>query len=265
MNVSFSRLRPLFLGGMLLATVAATQATTIDTFSIGGAAEVSLTSIDFLPGIPGPEVNGTGKFAVTAGAGLFSPLQPDFGTFPPDIDTGTIVDRTVPDQQAGVPINVMNWITFDDPTFTYALDLMFIQPGQYSSAQCGPPSASGQTCTPAAPPPFVSPYNLSNFTDAQGRLSSNANFSVNGVVRNTSTGAIVGNFNGVLGAEFLGQSYQQVLEQIQANGGTGSVTASYSGTFEITAIPEPGSISLVTSGAALAALGVIGRRRLARK
>jgi len=250
---------------MLLATVAATQATTIDTFSIGGTAEVGLTSIDFTPSIPGPAVNGTGKFAVTAGSGLFSPLEPDFGAIPP-IDTGTIVDRTVPAQQAGVPnLNVMNWITFDDPTFTYALDLQFIQPGQYSSAQCGPPSASGQTCTPAAPPPFVSPYNLSNFIDAQGRLSSNANFSVNGDVRNTSTGAIVGQFNGVLGAEFLGQSYQDVLAQIQANNGTGSVIASYSGTFEITAIPEPGSISLVTSGAALAALGVIGRRRLARK
>src|SRR5688500_8558539 len=113
MIVPFSSFRPFILGGILLASVAAMQATPVNYFSIGGAAEVTLTTIVFLPGIPGPAVNGTGKFQVTDAAGLFSAIAPDFSVFPPDIVTGTIVDRTVPAQQAGVPINVMNWITFD--------------------------------------------------------------------------------------------------------------------------------------------------------
>lgn len=250
----------LYLAAFLVVTAGIAQATPIfGTIGIGGSAEVTQTTIDFAPFIAGATLDGNGQLiSVGPGSGVFSPLA--FG------DQGTIVDRSVtagvvPAQPAGVPIFVMNWMTFANPTFRYALDLTFIDIGTYSSAACGAAPANGQTCTPSAPAPFQSPYGLSNFIDSTAGLSSNANFTVRGVMRNLDTGLIDYYFNGVFGAEFLGQPYQQVLQTVSTGG---SVVASYSGTINATAVgvPEPSTGVLGAIGAGFLALGVFRRRRI---
>ncbi len=244
---------------LLVGALGTAQALPIyGTISVGGSAEVTQTTIDYDPFIPGTALNGTGDLgALAAGTGVFSPLG--------FLDPGKIVDRSVtagvvPAQPAGVPIFVMDWLTFTNPAFRYALDLTFIDIGTYSAADCGPPAAVGQTCTPAAPAPFQSPYNLSNFNDSTAGLSSNANFSVRGVMRNLDTGLIDYNFNGVFGAEFLGQSYQDVLSAVSAPGG--SVLASYSGTINATsAVPEPSTGILAGIGTGLLGLSFFRRKK----
>ncbi|QOY87458.1 PEP-CTERM sorting domain-containing protein [Paludibaculum fermentans] len=245
------------LAAFLVVTAGMAQAIPIyGTISLGGTAEVTQTTIDFAPFVPGAAVDGTGQVVATGpGAGAFSPLV--FG------DQGAIVDRTVaggivPPQPAGVPIFVLNWLTFTNGAFRYALDLTFIDIGAYGSADCTTAPANGQTCTPSAPAPFQSPYSLSNFFDSTSGLSSNANFSVRGFMRNLDTGLNDYAFNGVFGAEFLGQPYQSVLATVTAGG---SVVASYSATINATAIPEPSTGLLTLLGAGFVAFGVMRRRR----
>lgn len=242
---------------ILLALGTASATPIVGTLQVGGSAEVTQTTIDFSPFIVGVTLDGTGELVtVGPGSGVFSPLL--FG------DLGTIVDRSadagvVPAQPAGVSIDVMNWMTFTSPSFRYALDLKFIDVGTYSSADCGAVAASGQTCTPSAPFPYTSPYNLSNFVDSSAGLSSNTTFSVRGVLRNLDTGLIDYNFNGVFGAEFLGQPYQEVLAIVNSGG---SVSASYSGTINATsAVPEPSVGFLTGMGLVCVALGLFSKRR----
>lgn len=254
-----SMLPALSLVALSMVTAGLSQATPIlGTIGVGGSAEVTLTTIDFDPFIPGPDVDGSGKLiSLGPGTGVFSPLA--FG------NQGAIVDRSVtagivPAQPAGVPIFVLNWMTFANPAFRYALDLTFIDVGTYSSADCAAAPANGQTCTPSAPAPFQSPYGLTNFIDSTAGLSSNANFTVRGVMRNLDTGLIDYYFNGVFGAEFLGQPYQSVLQTVSQGG---SVVASYSGTINATAVgvPEPSTGVLGAIGVGFLALGVCRRRR----
>jgi hypothetical protein len=237
----------------LLPTFA--TATTIGTMFLGGTAEVTLSTIDWAPFVPGPAYDGSGTIvSIGPGTGIFSGV----GTG----DIGTIVDRdavggSVPNQPAGEDIFVPNWLTM--PSLgNLVLELTYIVPGVYSSAGCAPPSNNGDTCTPAAPPPFTSPYNLTNFDDGDG-LSSNATFAVRGNVRDTSTGMIVGLFDGVFGAEFQDQSLEQVLAQVTAPGG--SILASYSATITATQIPEPSTAALAAVGVALIAARFVRRRR----
>lgn len=242
---------------LIVASVIVQAAPILGTIKVGGEVEVTQTTIDFSPYLLGAPLDGTGRLVTLgAGLGIFAPLV--FG------DQGTIVDRAVtagivPAQPAGVPINVQNWLVFDSPAFHYALDLKYLSVGAYTSAECFLPAASGQSCTPPAPSPLQSPYNLTNFTDAFAGLSSNANFSVSGVMRNLDTNEEDYLFNGVFGAEFLGTPYQALEAAVAVP--DGSVLASYSATLNATAIPEPSTVVLSSLGAlGLMAFGWIRRR-----
>jgi hypothetical protein len=135
-------------------------------------------------------------------------------------------------------------------------DLTYILPGLYTSTECFAAAADQQTCTPSAPTPFTSPYNLSNFNDGSG-LSSNATFTVRGYLRDTVSGENVGVFDGVFGAEFQNQSYQEVLATVL---GGGSVISSYSATLTVNEIPEPSTVALSVLGIALLGTRLIRRR-----
>jgi len=97
-----------------------------------------------------------------------------------------------------------------------------------------------------------SPYNLTNFLDAQGGISSSAAFSVRGTV--LSPQGDVTSFNGRFTATF-DRPYQALLQDV-FNGG--SVTTPFSARFNVTAVPEPSTLVLVLAGAGLLAFG---RRR----
>lgn len=243
---------------LLIGVVTIVQAAPIaGVLTLGGQAETTQTTIDYTPFIPGAALNGTGNLVVTAnGTGFFSPLL--FADIPVIVDR-SVVAGVVPAQPAGSPILVPDWLTFPTkPLFRYALDLTYISPGTFSSVACFDPPAVGQVCTPPAPVPFTSPYNLTNFFDGT-RLSANANFSLRGLVRNIDTNLVEYTFDGIFGAEFQGISYQTILATVSVP--DGAVLSGFSGTINVTAIPEPSTTVLIGMGSSMLALGLLRRRR----
>jgi len=223
-------------------------------FHFAGTAVVSQFALDFIP----PAAGGVGTITTVAGAntGDFTTLNGADA-----FSKGQIKDRPAT-QEVGTPgLNIANYLMLDAlPNFQFTLQQ--IRVGSYSSAQCFAPAANQQTCTlPNNPidPTLRSPYNLSNFIDSTGVLSSSATFSVEGDVFNTLTNE-TGKFSGVFEAVFKGRSYQEVVGQVVAGG---SVNAPFSATFTVspTAIPEPSTTFQLVSGALLLGFSGFLKRR----
>lgn len=201
---------------------------------ISGAVNVTGTTIDFLPPTGPP----SGSFTVTLGStGTFLPLTNT---------TGAILDVT----GAAGPTNVPNFLTFAAAP-GLRLNLTFISPGVFSSAQCAAPPAPGQTCTPVG-----SIYNLSN-TSA---TSSTASVFVQGTFV-SPTGETTP-YQGVFTTQFSNMNYQQVLATITAGG---TINASYSANFSPTgaptAAPVPEPMTMLLLGTGLAGVAAKVRRR----
>jgi hypothetical protein len=224
----------LLAGGLF--TVRPADAALIDgILNITGSVAVTADALDFLPA-----AGGTGLFSVDlfTQTGDFVPLA---GT------TGDISDLDAATEPVGVPINLMNFLTFNaDPNLTFTLQL--IRFGVFGAADCGAPAAAGQTCTPPG-----SQFNLSNLTST----SSTATFAVAGIVSDGS-GDPISTFDGTFSTQFTNQNYQQVLETI---GSGGTVQATYSANFIVTAIPEPGTVSMLVLGGLMMAVPMFRRRR----
>jgi hypothetical protein len=253
MNFSFGssfRSRPLLLTVALCATSLVVSATPVTgQFNIGGTARVTFTSLDFIPPVGG----GTGIITTFPGAntGTFSVLNAGF-------TPGTLTDRDA-SQVIGAPLNVANWLVLSalpDLNFT----LHEIIPGQFSSAACASAPANQQSCTLPPLGGSLSPYNLTNFVDAQAGLSSTASFSVRGTVTDPTGPA--SNFVAVFTATFLGRPYQSLINDLTpGSGGPGFVDAPFAATFTVAPVPEPGSMMLGFSGLALVGGSMLFRRR----
>jgi hypothetical protein len=221
----------LLLTAMATVSHAAVMSGTID---IAGLDNVRVTSnaIDFL-GAQEVVVTSSNVAGVSAG------------------DTGTIHDLSnSPGQQpVDTPFVLPNFLTIGGLNFT----LTFIPGGTAGSALCGAPEAAGQQCTPPG-----SPFNLFNTSSN----TSTASFNVLGTVSD-GTGNPA-NFVGVFSTQFTplktptGGSYQDILQQLATQG---FVDASYSASFSFTAVPEPGTTSLLLGGLACVAANFWRRRR----
>lgn len=138
---------------------------------------------------------------------------------------------------AGFPAQVL--VTFDAAPGLGSLLINFIYHGVNSPVDCGSPPAVGQVC--ALP---GSPFDFQNTPGGGSR----AGFVFAG---NTPENGWQGNFTSQFDVP-----YQTVFANLAA---TGAVTNTYSATFTVSAIPEPGTILLGLSGAAL--LFLYRRRR----
>jgi hypothetical protein len=245
---------------MMLLVPAPSFATQISgVLSIGGSsAEVGATFLNFL-------CNSTISASCPSGYGNFLVSAPVSGSFTPySGDNGFIHSLSQASQPANTPFSLANFLIFN-PAGTVlppdiALDLTFIFLGTQGQAQCLVGPVAGQNCTPALPtlitatnPMGLSPFNLQNT-----QTGSTASFSLAGNARRISTGEISA-FSGVFTAQFT-VPYQTYLPTIASGG---SVTNSYSATFNATTIPEPQTTALVLGGL-LVLLGRVGMRRYNR-
>jgi PEP-CTERM motif len=165
-------------------------------------------------------------------------------------------------EPVGATFGAIPFITF--PTLQLpagaGLLLTFIQQGLYSTTTCGGAAAAGQTCTPALSGTNPGPFSFVNFNDPNFGLSSSATFSFAGVSVDGS-----GKWSGIYTSQFLGQSFQSVLNQLAT---TGTVSNAYSqATLTVSSaspgVPEPGSVVMIGSG--LIGLAAILRRRRSAK
>lgn len=229
------------------------SAAPVGVLGFGGAAEITLNTIDFAPYIMGAALDGTGQVGATGvRSGIFSAIN--------FAQTGTIVDRAaeagtgVPAQPAGAPIMVQDWLRFPSIS-NYRIDLTFIKPGSFGAAGCNS-DAVGAQCTPSFPG-NLSPYELSNQSDTMGQYV-NAGFAVSGVIVDRATNQYLYDFTGRFGAEIRGTTIDDLLDFLAANPNNSVIAESFSGQIEATQIPEPSTFGL--AGLALLGVASFGRR-----
>lgn len=202
-----------------------------------------------LTNAPCPAPPNYGNFS-ESGTGNFAGLQGGY--------IHSLSEATTP---AGGGFLLPNFIVFPSAP-NIALDLNMIFLGVDSPAGClASPPAPGQNCTPqnavfasTSDPTGLSPLNLQNLSGG----GSSASFSVAGIARNAATGETSA-FNGLFTAQFT-VPYQTLLATVL---GGGTITNSYSATFTVSAVPEPGSMFIMLGG--LLILGSTGLRKLGRR
>jgi hypothetical protein len=221
---------------LVLTAVSGYAAPIQGVLNIFGNVLVGQTTVDWTPPVGGPD----GSFLVGLGN------TGDFAAVPP-LTMGTQQDLDGTVTPANTPINVAPYLTLASlPNAVF--DLRFIFGGVFGPGQCFAAPAVGQSCTPPFPPP-ISPLNLTNT-----QTGSTASFSVKGIVTNTNTGE-ESDFTGVYTAQF-NVPYQTLLTTVI---GGGQVPATYSGTFTVVPIPEPGTEALAI-GSLLVLAGLAFRR-----
>jgi hypothetical protein len=221
-------LRLKLFGSLFLLTVGSVFAAPItgDLF-ITGSVRIDSNSADFFPlgGISGnfnAEPSSTGFFATVVD--------------PTDSDDGNIADLSAP---VGVDISVNPFLTFDlAPNVVF--ELTRIANGAF------PPCLTFPNCS-------VNQFNLTQSGNAVI-----ANFNVSGNV--LQNGVVVSTFVGSLGQTFTNTTIAAILNQVQT---AGFIDSAFDGNFTATtAIPEPGTTTMLALGGLLTAFsGYLRRKR----
>lgn len=223
----------LFLGLAQCVSAAAISG----TFDMSGIITVTTTTIDWNSDV---SPNTAQFFTLSGGSGSFATAN----------GQTAIDDLNISIELVGSTFTAQPFITFtQDPTLP-GLEISFIFEGSGGSAGCSEAPAVNETCT--LPNPGGSPF---TFTDDTGSTS-DAKFTFSGV---TSDG--LSDWTAIFTSQF-DEPYQTVLAAF-GQGGSGSVSNSYSATTDVnvivTSIPEPSAVILMGFG--LTAIGLLSRRR----
>jgi hypothetical protein len=144
----------------------------------------------------------------------------------------------------GFPNTLFMSFNNNPPGFTTTMLINFIAAGVSATGNtlCGAAPAAGQTCTPTG--------SLFTFFNS-GLGTSSATWALSGVTNDGQS-----KFSGVFTSQFS-TPYQTVLGNLAANG---FVTRSYSATFTLSPVPEPGPMTLTACGLGLVLFGALRRR-----
>jgi hypothetical protein len=222
--------RLILLTTVVLALCIPGSAATVGTFNMSGIITVTSSTITWQTDATG---NAADLFTLTGGTGIYSTED----------GQNAIADLNNGSEPVGTTFGPFPFITFLVDTSVPNLNIDFIDPGIYSSADCGAPAATGQHCTLPG-----SPFNFTN----DSATSSTASWTFRGV---TDDGLA---WKAIFTSQFVDQSYQDVLASLAS----GSVTKSYSAA-EVTVsspVPEPGPLSTVSLGAGLLMLSLSIRK-----
>jgi len=248
-----SVLASFFTVGSASGAYSAQFTSSLGTFSVGAAASISTSGIDFQSS-PLIGSQPAGAFLVEMGsAGSFTPLVSS---------TGHALDIAFLSQPLNIPFLYQNFLTFpSDPDITFDLTRIFL--GVEGQAACAAAPAVGQACTPAfaalvtpSDPLGLSPLNLENLAGG----GSAASFSIAGQMRRISTSE-TSPYSGVYTTQF-DDPYQFLLAAMVTGGG---LTGTYSATLttpvaDTAAVPEPTTLLLI--GPAVIALYARRRQRV---
>ncbi|MBK7929570.1 MAG: PEP-CTERM sorting domain-containing protein [Bryobacterales bacterium] len=238
-GVSYQQLLADFNSGKTLQTTYSAEfSSTAGAFHLSGGVSLSNTGIAFSQS----QIAATapGAFLVGPfGAGDFSPLA---GTNGHTLDLGLLAT------------NVANFLTFAaDPGLS--ITLASLHDGAGSAAICFDPASPGQLCSPNLP----GLSRLTFFNSASGAM---VVFTMSGELHrlNSPTSTPV---RGIYTTQFIGLTYQQLLDQVYLNGVP--VTGQYSASFTTgdSAVPEPATALLLCMG--LAVIACSRRHQLSRR
>lgn len=251
-----------FQGGFSSLRTSALAAVPFVFIALSAVVPASATIITGHLGIAGTSVvvsNGLITFGNLPGGNFFvGATPPNTGSFTafPVNSLGVIKNLDSSVQPTGTTFSLLNFLTFSsDPNTSF--ELTDILPGTSGSSQCLLAPGVPQICTPILPNGFgLSPFNLQN----TNQYSSTASFSVKGKVRN---GVDVTFFTGTFSNTFNGtaqnpQAFQNILATL---GSAGTVSSTYSATFDVAGVPEPATFALV--GLTLVGAAAFRRRRQA--
>jgi hypothetical protein len=216
------------------------------TFNMGGIITVTPSTITWNGDQP-PPIGPGGVFTLTLGTGVFSTAN----------GQNAIHDLNISTQPVGSAFSPFDFIDFLTNPSLPSLMLTFIVPGNGGTAGCGQPAAATtppQTCTPENPP-FGSPFTFQNNSAGGQVTGSSATWTFSGVTADNAA-----TWQAIFTAQFIGQSYQDVLSSFTTVGSTQKQYSANAQVF-ISTVPEPGTMALMGGGFILFWAALRRRRR----